>query len=123
MKSTKSHIICIKEKKLVKQYNNIMHSIKLQNRMDTIFLNSENSKLSNPHRLLLSLSDKIVLKRKDRYVAPSNLSIYYTWKNRKKYNLYTKRIQQYITIYKKNNFNQLPRGMKDLNYQTYHSLY
>ena len=55
-----------------------MHSIKLQNRMDTIFLNSENSKLSNPHRLLLSISDKIVLKRKDRYVAPSNLSIYYT---------------------------------------------
>ena len=70
-----------------------MHSIKLQNRMDTIFLNSENSKLSNPDRLLLSLSDKIDLKRKDRYVAPSNLSIYYTWKNRKKYNLYTKRIQ------------------------------
>ena len=61
--------------------------------MDTIFLNSENSKLSNPDRLLLSLSDKIDLKRKDRYVAPSNLSIYYTWKNRKKYNLYTKRIQ------------------------------
>ena len=100
-----------------------MHSIKLQNRMDTIFLNSENSKLSNPHRLLLSLSDKIDLKRKDRYVAPSNLSIYYTWKNRKKYNLYTKRIQQYITIYKKNNFNQLPRGMKDLNYQTDHIVY
>ena len=100
-----------------------MHSIKLQNRMDTIFLNSENSKLSNPHRLLLSLSDKIVLKRKDRYVAQSNLSIYYTWKNRKKHNLYTKRIQQYITIYKKNNFNQPPRGMKDLNYQTDHILY
>ena len=100
-----------------------MHSIKLQNRTDTIFLNSENSKLSNPHRLLLSLSDKIDLKRKDRYVAPSNLSIYYTWKNRKKYNLYTKRIQQYITIYKKNNFNQLPRGMKDLNYQTDHIVY
>ena len=30
--------------------------------MDTIFMNSENSKTSNPHRLLLNLSDKIDLK-------------------------------------------------------------
>ena len=29
--------------------------------MDTIFMNSENSKISDPHRLLLSLSDKINL--------------------------------------------------------------
>ena len=29
--------------------------------MDTIFMNSENSKTSNPHKLLLSLSDKINL--------------------------------------------------------------
>ena len=35
-----------------------MNSIKLQNRMDTIFTNSGNSKTSNPHRLLLNLSDK-----------------------------------------------------------------
>ena len=30
--------------------------------MDTIFMNSENSKTSNPHRVLLNLSDKIDLK-------------------------------------------------------------
>ena len=49
--------------------------------MDTIFINSENSKASDPHRLLLNLSDKINLKRSDKYITLSNLSIYYTWKN------------------------------------------
>ena len=37
-----------------------------------------------PERLLLNLSDKINLKRSDKYAALSNLSIYYTWKNIKK---------------------------------------
>ena len=46
--------------------------------MDTIFMNSENSKTSDPHRLLLNLTDKINLRRSDKYVALSNLSIYYT---------------------------------------------
>ena len=49
--------------------------------MDTMFMNSGNSKTSDPHRLLLNLSDKINLKRSDKYVALLNLSIYYTWKN------------------------------------------
>ena len=52
--------------------------------MDTIFMNSENSKTSDPHRLLLNLTDKINLKRCDKYVASSNLSIYYSWKHIKK---------------------------------------
>ena len=43
--------------------------------MDTIFLNSENSKKSYPRRLLLNLSDKIDLRTKDKYLAVSNLSI------------------------------------------------
>ena len=43
--------------------------------MDTIFMNSENSKTADPHRLLLNLTDKINLKRSDKYVATSNLSI------------------------------------------------
>ena len=34
--------------------------------MDTIVMNSENSKTSDSHRLLLNLLDKINLKRKDR---------------------------------------------------------
>ena len=47
-------------------------------------MNSENSKTSDAHRILLNLSDKINLKRSDKYVYLSNLSIYYTWKNIKK---------------------------------------
>ena len=53
--------------------------------MDTIFMNSENSKTSDSHRLLLNLRDKIDLRRKDKYIALSNLSIYYTTKNTKIY--------------------------------------
>ena len=51
--------------------------------MITIFMNSKKSKTSNPHRLLLNLTDKIDLK-KDKYIDLSNLSIYYAWKNIKK---------------------------------------
>ena len=44
-------------------------------------MNSKNSKTSDPHKLLLNLSDKIKLKGSGKYVALSNLSICYTWKN------------------------------------------
>ena len=43
--------------------------------MNTIFMNSGNSKTSNPHRLLINLSEKINLKRSDKYIALSNLSL------------------------------------------------
>ena len=43
-------------------------------------MNTENSKTSDPQRLLLNLTDKIDLRRKDKYITLSNLSIYYTWK-------------------------------------------
>ena len=43
--------------------------------MDAKFINFENSKTSDPHRLLLNLTDKINLKRKDKYYALSNISI------------------------------------------------
>ena len=54
--------------------------------MDTIFMNSNNSKTSDPYRLSLNVTDKINLKGSDKYVALSNLSIsiYYPWKNVKK---------------------------------------
>ena len=48
--------------------------------MDTVFVNSENIRTSDSHRLLLKLPDKINVKRNDKYVDLSNL-IYYTWKN------------------------------------------
>ena len=52
--------------------------------MDTIFMNSKNSKKSDPHKILFNLSDKMNLKRSNKFVALSNLSIFYTWKNIKK---------------------------------------
>ena len=45
--------------------------------MNTIFMNSENGKTS---AILLNRTDKRKLKSSDRYVALSNLSIYYAWK-------------------------------------------
>ena len=48
--------------------------------MNTIFMNSKNNKRTDPHRPLLNLTDKTVLRRKDKYIALSNLSSYYTWK-------------------------------------------
>ena len=44
-------------------------------------MNSKNSKKSDLQRLLLNLTDKIDLRRKDKYIALSNLSIHYIWKN------------------------------------------
>ena len=49
--------------------------------MNTLFMNSENSKMSDPHRLSLNLTDKTDLRWKDKCIALLNLSIYYTWKN------------------------------------------
>ena len=48
--------------------------------MDTIFINTENGRISEYHVLLLNLTNKIDL-RSEKTVALSNLSIYYTWKN------------------------------------------
>ena len=76
--------ILYRSKQITKKlYNNIVNSIKLWNRMDMTFMNSDKSKTTDPYRLLLNLTDKINLKWSDKYVALSNLSIYYTWKNMK----------------------------------------
>ena len=49
--------------------------------MDTIFTNSGNSKTSKSHVLILKLTDKLDLRRGEKSIALSNLSICYTWKN------------------------------------------
>ena len=49
--------------------------------MNTIFMNSENSKTFEPLVLILKLTDKLNLRRGEKIIALSNLSIYYTWKN------------------------------------------
>ena len=49
--------------------------------METIFMNTKNSKTNDPHRFRLSLVDKLNLKDPNKNMALANLSIYYTWKN------------------------------------------
>ena len=46
--------------------------------MDTIFMNSENSKTSEPHFLILKLTNKLDLRIGEKIIVLSNLSIYYT---------------------------------------------
>ena len=74
-------------------------------------MNSENSKTSDPDRVLLNLTDKINLKKSYKYVASSNLSVYYTWRNIKK-------------SHKNNKFRiRLQHKLKSLNYLMDHILY
>ena len=69
-------------------------------------MNSKNRKTSEPHILILNLTDKLDLRKSiEKSIALSNLSIYYTWKNVKDHK---------IKIYLKY---QLQHGMKNLDYQ------
>ena len=49
--------------------------------METVFMNTENSKTSEPHKFRLTLADRLNLKDLNKNMALANLSIYYTWKN------------------------------------------
>ena len=49
--------------------------------METIFMNTKNSKTNEPHRFRLTLADKLNLKDPNKNIALANLSIYFTWKN------------------------------------------
>ena len=49
--------------------------------MDIIFMNSEDSKTSKAHVLILNLIDNIDITRGGKSIVLSNLSIYYTWRN------------------------------------------
>ena len=59
----------------------MIESIKVQYKMDTIFMNSENSRTSEYYVLVLKFVYKLDLKRDQKSATSSNLSIYYTWKN------------------------------------------
>ena len=73
--------------------------------MDTIFINSENSRTLNLHILTLKLTNKLDLRFGEKVITLSNLSIYYTWKNIK-------------SIHNNNKFKYLHQhGMVNLNYQ------
>ena len=55
--------------------------------METIFLNTLNSKTNESNKFMYQFTDKLNLKNLNKNMALANLSIYYTWKNIKsKYN-------------------------------------
>ena len=77
--------------------------------MHTIYMNSENSRTSQYHVLILKLTDKLDLRRGEKSIALSNLSIYYTWKNIK-------------SSYNNDKFKyRHQHGMMNLNYQMDHT--
>ena len=49
--------------------------------METILMNTENSKSNESYRFRLSLVDKLDFKNSNKNIALSNLRIYCTWKN------------------------------------------
>ena len=46
--------------------------------METIFMNTENSKTNESHTFKLDLTDKLNLKNSNKNMSLANLSIYYT---------------------------------------------
>ena len=49
--------------------------------METIFINTSNSKANKSNEFLYNFIDKLDLKNPNKNMALANLSIYYTWKN------------------------------------------
>ena len=84
-------------------------------------MNSENSKISYSHRLILKLADKINLKLSDKFVALSNLSIYYTWKNTKE--IIQKKNKFKVLALAWNNKLELPDGSYSVSDIQYHFEY
>ena len=82
---------CSNSKNLLSEIRQIAYSLyqskeitNINIKKDTIFMNSGNSKNSKPHVLILMLIDKLDLRRSEKIVALSSVSIYYAWKNIKK---------------------------------------
>ena len=76
-------------------------------------MNSENSKTSEPHVLILKLTDKFDLRWGEKIIALSNLSIYYTWKNRKSSYINKFKISAPIWNYKFELQNSQPLEIED----------
>ena len=52
--------------------------------METILMSTENSKTNEPHKFVLNLLQRLILRNSNKHVALQNLSIYCTWKNIRK---------------------------------------
>ena len=65
---------------LLKEIRKIIYSLyqakEITKKVYNKIMNSENSETSDPHKLLLNISDEIKLKRSDKYVALLNLGFY-----------------------------------------------
>ena len=49
--------------------------------METIFMNTENSKTNDSNKFILNLSQRLLLRSSDKHAAFQNVSIFQTWKN------------------------------------------
>ena len=78
MKSDKLFIPFINQKQLLKKHTITITSIQV---LKWILYLSNQKAISKPHVLILNLTDKINLRRVEKSVALSNLSIHYIWKN------------------------------------------
>ena len=78
MKLDKLFTVCVNQKNYKKKYTitNLINTNKsIIQKEDTIFMNSESSKASILHVLILKLTDKLDLRRGDKSIALSNASI------------------------------------------------
>ena len=75
--------------------------------METIFMNTENSKTNEPHKFVLNSSQRLDLRSSDKHVSLKNLPIYYTLKNIRK--LYKNSKLKIITPTRNDEFD-LPDG-------------
>ena len=111
MKSAKLFILCINQTKITKK---VYNAIQLQYdynkiiKICTIFINSENSKTSERHVLILNLTDKLDLRIGKEMLLYQNLAL-----------LHLEKYKKLTTNLK----HQLQHGMINLNYQMGHILY
>ena len=62
-------------------YYSIIKLNQCKYKVDPIFMDAENSRISKLHALILNHTDKVYVQRREKNIALSSLSIYYTYKN------------------------------------------
>ena len=77
--------------------------------METIFTKMDNSKINEPHKFVLDLSQILDLRSSDEHIAIQNVSIYCTWKNIRKH--YKKKNKLKTTASLCNDEFELPDGL------------
>ena len=77
MKLGKYCILCTDQKNLQSKSIKVWLAL-YKIKMETIFMNTENNKTSEPHKFKLDLTDKLNLKNPNKNMPLANLSIYYT---------------------------------------------